>query len=282
MYVYNGKRPEDPRDIFVYWINERERIRTLKEQGVPKPWSDDPIFQTVYFCNVKREHDKVTRWLRDNYRLYEFPSLGLYEWAIAIARLLNWPPSLGLIKPNLIAGDVPGMGVALRQLEQDGEKIWGGAYVVTTHGIKTDKLSYLLRIAQEALEYPNLAYAAGTLAGAHERIKKWEGFSDFMAAQVVADLKNSPGHPLCAAPDWWDWAAPGPGSIRGLEWYGIKKTPRLDESFSLTLSQIRENIRQRIPMQLCLQDLQNCFCEYDKYMRVLNNTGRSKRKYEGI
>jgi hypothetical protein len=32
---------------------------------------------------------------------------------------------------------------------------------------------------------------------------------------------------------------------------------------------------------LCFQNLQNCFCEYDKFMRVTNGTGRSKRKYKG-
>ena len=31
-----------------------------------------------------------------------------------------------------------------------------------------------------------------------------------------------------------------------------------------------------------MQDLQNCFCEFDKYMRILNGTGRSKRSYNGV
>jgi hypothetical protein len=52
---------------FIYWIKERETVRNLKEMGLPKPWSIDPVFQVTYFCNVNREHDKVTRWIRENY-----------------------------------------------------------------------------------------------------------------------------------------------------------------------------------------------------------------------
>ena len=33
---------------------------------------------------------------------------------------------------------------------------------------------------------------------------------------------------------------------------------------------------------LSMQNLQNCFCEYDKFMRVTEGTGRSKRKYNGM
>ena len=47
-------------DRLVYYINERESIRKLREAGYPKPWTQDKILQTYRFCNVNREDDTVT------------------------------------------------------------------------------------------------------------------------------------------------------------------------------------------------------------------------------
>src|SRR3546814_6985564 len=46
---------------------ERYLIMLRRENGnPPNSWTDDPIFQTYRFCNVFREHDRVTRWYRQN------------------------------------------------------------------------------------------------------------------------------------------------------------------------------------------------------------------------
>ena len=39
---------------------------------------------------------------------------------------------------------------------------------------------------------------------------------------------------------------------------------------------------QECPVEYDMQDLQNCLCEFDKYMRILHGTGRSKRGYPGV
>jgi len=52
------------KDQFFYWMKERERVRVRKERGDPKPWSEDPVFQQTYFCNVNREYDRVTKFIR--------------------------------------------------------------------------------------------------------------------------------------------------------------------------------------------------------------------------
>ena len=51
-----------------YWVAERERIRVRKESGQPFPWTDDPILATYRFCNVRREDDRVTIWVRTHRR----------------------------------------------------------------------------------------------------------------------------------------------------------------------------------------------------------------------
>jgi hypothetical protein len=52
-----------------YWVREREEIRRRKDSGhPPKSWTTDEILLTYRFCNVRREDDRVTIWVRKNIR----------------------------------------------------------------------------------------------------------------------------------------------------------------------------------------------------------------------
>ena len=52
-------------DILVYWMIERDRIRTAKEAGKPKPWTTDPLLRDYRWCNVRRMDDRVSVWLAE-------------------------------------------------------------------------------------------------------------------------------------------------------------------------------------------------------------------------
>ena len=107
-----------------------------------------------------------------------------------------------------------------------------------------------------------------------------DGLGSFLAAQVVADLKNTPGSPLLNAPDWQTWSAPGPGSLKGLSWYyGRKVTPSMYHQF---IEFAWACIYVRLPVKLRdlhMQDVQNVFCEVSKYARLLEGTGHARNKY---
>lgn len=62
------------------WIRAREAIRLKKEAGAPPPWIEDPILATYRFCNVRREDDLVTRWVRSHVRdpYHDHPMLSVY------------------------------------------------------------------------------------------------------------------------------------------------------------------------------------------------------------
>ena len=51
----------DPVTAFFDFCREREKIRILRAQGGPAPWSEDPIFQKARFLNVFREDDRVSK-----------------------------------------------------------------------------------------------------------------------------------------------------------------------------------------------------------------------------
>jgi hypothetical protein len=260
----------------LYWINERESIRKRKEAGEPKPWSDDPIFQVTYFCNVRREDDKVTKFIRQMYTPWSYHKLFVHN--IILSRFLNWPDTLDYLD-YISDWDPEYVKLVLNERKLIG-KVWGNAYVVTTHGIPMDKIDYLCdRVMPSIAEYvPIVEFSScGWAAAGLQRI---EGISTFMAGQVVADLKNTRGHPLTQAMDWWDFALPGPGSIRGMDWLYGERVPR--SVWHSRLLDVQRAVDEASHVgDLCAQDMQNCLCEFDKYMRVKHGTGRSKRSYNG-
>jgi len=273
---------DDLVDLLAYWIKERECVRAHHDAGGPKPWSKDPVFQRTYFCNVHREDDTVTKWIRAN---WSKPAHRNFEFAMCFARLFNYIPTLELVGfPENSDWLEEAIGkITERSLEK--KKVWGNAYVVTTHGIPTSKLEYALRMLNDiAVQSHSLwveMHRCKYLEEAHEIIMRFEGFGSFMAAQVVADIKNTHGHPLSLAKDWWNWSAPGPGSMRGLEWvYRRRITP---SEYSSVMKDLHVLVEKLVyPIHMCEQDLQNCLCEFDKYMRVKSGTGRSKRSYPGV
>jgi hypothetical protein len=246
-----------------------------------KPWSKDWVFQETYFCNVHRETDKVTQWIRENYTLANMgPN---YEFSICTARIFNRPETLARIFLSVKDANFHAMRDILTEMQQQKQQIWSGAYLITTHGRKMTKLDYCLEILEKAyrleLGVKRITYGYGdynTCRDWHHLIMHIEGFGDFLAAQVVADLKNTKGHPLQKAEDWWTFSAPGPGSLRGLAWFHGRSVS--ENSYQREIRLVAQFLNNS---SLCMQDLQNCLCEFDKYCRVLTGSGRSKRKYDG-
>ena len=125
-----------------------------------------------------------------------------------------------------------------------------------------------------------------TLASFHGRLAE-AGLTvgSFIAGQVVADLKYV--RPLKDAPDFWSWAAMGPGSMRGLN-YVIGLDPETKWKQNLFLERLQELAVLIEPLvkkagmeRLHNQDLQNCLCEFSKYEKVRLGHGRPRSLYDG-
>ena len=238
-----------------------------------------------------REYDKVTRWIRDFYSPYVHTSL--FEVNIAFARLINKIETLGrigYIQSESCYGD--SVLERLLDMQAEGAITFGNAYIVSTNGRTIGKAQYICETLLPAIHeavgpagrlggYPSNP----TLAGRYSGLMSVHGLGSFMAGQILADLKNTPGHPLFVASDKRTWSCPGPGSLRGLAWIffggliGARVIPSQYAAYLLTLRGYLENTDAP---QVDDQDLQNCLCEFDKYMRVSTGAGRSKRRYNGV
>ena len=257
----------------LYWMEERERIRKAKEKGLPKPWTDDWVFKETYFCNVHREDDKVTKWIRDNWRMWG--SERNHCIAMAVARFVNKPETLGVLGYPMKGFDLPYCHMFTERMNQGG---WGNAYLVSTGGKSMPKGAYVANVLS-TLDRASGTLDFSTLQSTYRQLTLIDGIGSFMAGQIIADLKNTPGHQLQQAPDWMTWCSHGPGSLRGMAWLlGIDKcTPT---KFYVHMEPLL-GLLWNEDWEIHAQDAQNCLCEFDKFMRVMKGTGKSKRKYNG-
>jgi hypothetical protein len=264
-------------DKLLYWIETRWDILKQKEAGAAAPWTEDKTFQEVYFCNVFREDDKVTKGIR------ELWAIGNGDVADAAANMIMARFVNKLSTLESLQWPWPEFDRPLWDYTMSKAGAWGGAYIVSTNGRSMPKHEYIGDLLEHLFEHFKHNPLPNTLATAHTALMGLQGLGSFMAAQVIADLKNTPLHNLSYAPDWWSWCAHGPGSLRGMSWvWGVDRvTPKQFLEYMRPLRVLVDgNLPDHIP-PFCNQDLQNCLCEFDKYMRVSTGVGRSKRKYAG-
>lgn len=276
-------------DDLLRFMCERHRIYQRRQMGMQRPWTQDPILQDYRFCNVYRELDTETIWIKENWR-DTLGDHGFLFFAMLVARVVNWHETLNDMSIP-IPYDAKRFQRALCKRSALGQKVWTGAYMITTHRVAMPKEKYYAeRVLQPIWDArKHIAPKEGdTLAAFHARLAAQDGIGDFLAAQVVADTKHY-GH-LRQATDWWTWAAMGEGSRRGLNRvferpYKQRMNPAIwQRDFDMLFDAVtrfiqRERNHNLLPIDA--QDLQNCLCEFDKYERVRLGQGRPRSRYLG-
>lgn len=267
------------------FIAERHQIYQNRMDGKPKPWTENPILRQYRFCNVYRELDEVTRWIRVNWREPHKDSPHLW-FAMVVARLFNLPSTLeqlGYPEP------FNSFKFALKLDNMGNQKLFNAAYIVSTNGRAMKKIDYLISEVlvpmwqnRDALA-PEPGY---NLYDFYIKLQNMNGMGSFMAAQVVADLKYTPIFLGCA--DWWTFAASGPGSRRGLNRVLNFPTasPWKERRWHGSLLELQKEIAPLMRLEglprMHAQDLQNCLCEFDKYERARLKEGTPKQRYPGV
>lgn len=274
-----------------HWVRERERIRTQKDAGAPPPWTDDPVLATYRFCNVRREDDRVTVWVRENIR-EPYADHSLLWLMLCAARQINWPDTLAeLIRsgawPDRSTFHPRDMTMVLNARKQSGLKVYTGAYMISAPSTKgADKQAYIAEKVIGGLWERHTAFAAAfaehsaaTMQRAHEKIMRTNGWGPFMAYQAVVDMRFT--RLLRDAPDVATWAAAGPGTIRGLNRvHGRAVDGALSQGQALAeMRAIHKIAPAETGVAMDLSDVPNILCETDKYLRVKLGQGKPRALY---
>jgi len=265
-----------PKTDFNNYMIERHSIYERRAEGQAYPWTDDPILKEYSFCNVYRELDRVTIWIRENWRepYADHPNL---PFAMAMARQINWPDTLEEIgfpehwNPKRIKAIMQG------RLNRK-EKVYTGAYMLTgtLGGTKVEQT--IDKILTPLYEMPPRIISS-SLEETWRRYLPYPGFSGFMAYEVVTDLRHTKH--LENAEDIMTWANPGPGAKRGLNRIHGRELEKSIPKAQL-ISEMKEllDLCNMAPLPLEMRDIEHCLCEFDKYERVRLGQGKPRAKYK--
>lgn len=272
------EREEGIKRFFAY-INERHRIWVKRKNNLPHPWTEDPILNEYSFCNVYRELDRVTEWIRVNWREPYADHKNL-PFAMAMARQINWPDTLQELgfpehwNPERLKAIMQG------RLDR-GEKVYTGAYMLTgtLGGTKVEQTIDKILTPLYHRPAPMITWSLeDTWKGYLSR----PGFSGFMAYEVVTDIRHTKW--LKNAEDIMTWANPGPGAKRGLNRIHLReieqtvKKPQLNFEMKQLLDYSPDYLEAHT-QPLEMRDIEHCLCEFDKYERVRLGQGRPRAKY---
>jgi hypothetical protein len=252
---------------FIYWVNERQNILDKKLNGYGRPLSDDIIFQEYHFTNVRREDDKVSRWLINN--LYSRELTEAFS-VILIARFINRIEPLELIKDDLKNQNWIEAHSKLKTMEMNKDKIFSSAYLQPEiKGVsRLDKIFFRL-----FNEVHNRVISTLSIEQAVKDLCEIKYIGEFIGGQMAMDASIfMDGH-------WLDkkvYAPLGPGSTRGLNrLYERPLTKKWDRwEYDSLLLQLA------LPLNLRALDIEHSLCEWDKYERILWDQGSYKRFYK--
>lgn len=220
-----------------------------------------------------------------------------------IYRLIGRPETHAAMGFQRAAAFDPGVaGRAVREhAARTGIPIFTAAYLVSAYQQQggRDKLDNVLRLFEKLsgrfATFERDLFAAGSAEAAFTVLRAIDGFGDFLAYQVLVDLlyplENFGGRSILPF-SHDDWAIAGPGARRGL---ALLRNPgfgmsSLEAMRWLHGHQRREFIRLDIDFPylrnedgtkrpISLANIQNCLCEFHKYVKIGEGTGRGRRRF---
>ena len=295
------------------WIVDRYAVHIKKDcMKQSAPWTDHPIIREYRFTNVRREHDKETRWVIENICQQEMSPAN--KWMnLILFRMINKSETCKHFMPidfenidwqrivyyvqNAPKGYVfftnafhtsglkatTNRAVGFPPLSKDKEK---GVHPIFS------VVAYCKKLFDEEDVIVNLGNSC-TAQEFFEGLNKVPGIGYFLAYQILVDWTYCPEALFSEN----EFVVAGPGARRGLDlvfedkdgmtyeeclfwlrdnWVTICKWLNLpwnpDEIFTDLFPEDR---------YMNVMSLQNCHCEISKYIRAVNGTGHPRNKYHG-
>jgi hypothetical protein len=272
---------------------ERYQIKLNRDAGLPKPWSQDPIFQKNRFCNVFREDDKTTVWFRENIRnkYRDDPEMAL--GAITTFRWFNKIEIGGVLKEALEnESTLNDLRDQILLKYPEGPFVTGAYIIKTPDGLKKlDGVIWCLEEFNKKLQkgdWDKILSGKASMQETCGMLTTSPFLGRFTSYQICADAQYT--CLLENAPDIYTWAQPGPGSTRGIGRVFYNDVNKFKYGSEKDEKQIIKHFVELIEYskdnnywpnewpKWDAQTVQNQNCEHDKHCRAQEG-GHMKRKF---
>lgn len=301
---------------FYDFVTERYKIHIRKDFLKQKaPWTNNPILSQYKFCNIRREHDRQSQYLIKNISTNSCLSLeDKIVNSFYFRAWNNWDTMKDLGGPwpakNLYSSQMKERVRSIYQqlASEDPDRKWwssaynqGGTKQAWRYPDPNEKINKeddiplrVFHIGPWLKEHNTVEklLSASDQKAAFEAIKEIQGFADFLAYQIFVDLTYIEEFPFSEN----EFVVAGPGCKKGLnklfdDYNGLTHEEALfwladniDEIFNevhppFWAGRLFVDLPQedRFFSVMCLE---NCMCEFCKYIRTIEGNGRPRVKYK--
>jgi hypothetical protein len=297
--------PAKPTVVFdSYWrfAAERQKIFFSKLEGIPRPWTKDPILSTYKFTNAYRASDRVSQYLiRHVIYRHDLPTSAIdVFFRIMLFKLFNKIETWELLQRKL--GQITHSSYSFERYDDvlttamsSGQTIYSGAYIMPSggkllgHSVKHRNHLKLLEMMIADELYKRLGDARSMQDG-FRLLREYPTIGDFLAYQFITDVNYSELTDF----NEMEFVMPGPGALDGIRKCFVDRGGLNEPEIIKFMAESQESEFERLGLEfrslwgrrLQLIDCQNLFCEVDKYSRVrhpeisgISGRLRIKQKY---
>lgn len=293
----------DRLDLFWSFICERQSIWYRRfVQKLPFPWTKDYIMQHERFTNIYRELDPGTQYVINEILEIDAPKPDKIFNTMLYRLIGRSETHAALGFQRLASFDSDHLEKSLKNMRSTKDKpLFTAAYMVSAYtkmGSK-DKIENVSRLFaqlhQEFYNFYNRIELCRNPSDVYDVLRSAYGFGNFLAYQVLVDLlypleiyNKAPLLPYSHD----DWASAGPGAKRGITML-LKEHVKVDNlSVMCWLRYIQDLEFNRLGLDfpyltdnqgksidISLANIQNCLCEFHKYVKISEGTGRGRRRF---
>lgn len=280
--------PIDMKTMYFDFVTQRHAIWERRQAGEPGPWTANPFLWKKY-TNMFRILDPgsqyVVQMMNESWSaedalarafLYRYTNKP-ETWDYMKKRLGHWPRAVDM-NADLIQ--------IINEYKGQGNTVFSGAYIIMpAPNTPGDKVAHAVSLAGRLMlprspeNVVEQVVGASTQQAAFDALRSHHGVGDFMAMQVLTDWGYYDS-------DWDEntFVVAGPGSKKGIAHLSRQKP----EDF---IREIQGEWYQRVDMPLIdlpdgdaralsLMDIQNTFCEFSKYVRLMGEPKKPAVPYK--
>lgn len=311
MRIRKAKPVLDERALLhLYNFIKRRYSIHLKKDVLKKdpPWTNDPVLRDFRFTNIRREHDKESKWVIEH--IANNPELSYEDKLLNVIlfRLYNKHETAELISMPFKFSQIPDWNPEWYRslfeaaLVEDPKRVFFTAAFHTVGMKNTLKkvtgedyapmriLKFIKILINEGLV--DDIKACVNQQEVYQTLTDYNGIGRFLAYQFYVDMTYIAEFPFSEN----EFTVAGPGCVMGLNYLFENRDGMTYEE---CLFWLRDNLdrlfveelgkdwdAKRVFWDLPEEDrcfnvmsLENCFCELSKYIRAKDGTGRPRKRY---